>query len=256
MHRARTTITKKNAKEIYQYFEKAIQEKRIFGDDLKKLTEAKQAFFELTSTHDADIDFSDIQGLQLWVNTYIPFDKWKRCLATLRQIRSNKRHSVRSLKLNCETYVLLKNYANHCQVNMQTAIHNAIKPLYDQVILGTESVAISQQHQSVQTKASEDGATSSTQTIQLGLRLYVQNNSKFVRGKKKALEDIEICLEDYDIQKVEGKNYEYILTIEYETDEELDEIVYGIYDEMSSEADMRYCFIEADIFTLDGARSW
>lgn len=166
MHRARTTITQKNAKEIYQYFEKAIQEKRIFADDLKKLTEAKQAFFKITSTHDESLEFPDLQGLQLWIKTYIPFDKWKRCLATLRQIRSNKRHSVRSLKLNYETYVLLKNYANSCQVTMQTAIYNAIKPLYDQVSQHTDS----QQHPSMQTKCSENDEPSGREKVQTRLR--------------------------------------------------------------------------------------
>lgn len=151
MSRTRTAITQENAKKIYQYFAKALQEKRVFTDDLKKLAEAKKAFYELASTYDESIEFSDLQSLQSWVNTYVSSDKWKRCLATLRQIRSNKRHAVRSLKLNCETYDLLKNYANHCQINMQTAIYNAIKPLCDQVVQNTRSTAvISQQHPLIQ----------------------------------------------------------------------------------------------------------
>lgn len=137
MSRARIAITQENAKHIYQYFGKAIQEKRIFADDLGKLAEAKRAFYELASTYDENVESSDLQRLQSWVNTYVPFDKWKRCLATLRQIRSNKRHAVRSLKLNCETYELLKNYASYCQINMQTALYNTIKPLYDQVSQNT-----------------------------------------------------------------------------------------------------------------------
>jgi len=132
---------------------------------------------------------------------------------------------------------------------MQIALYNTIKPLYDQVSQNRQGMAM-------QTKSDDSNDISSTKTIQLALRLHVENNSKFVRGKKKVLEDIEICLEEYEDQKVGDKNYDYILTIEYETDEELDEIVYDIYDEMSSKADTRNCFIDADISTLDGERRW
>lgn len=259
MSRTRTSITQENAKKIYQYFAKALQEKRIFADDLKKLAEAKQAFYELASTYDETIESSDLQSLQSWVNTYVPFDKWKRCLATLRQIRANKRHDVRSLKLNCETYDLLKDYAHYCQINMQTAIYNTIKPLCDQVVQNTRSTAaIFQQALSVQTKCSSDNnGSSAKKTIQLGLRLAVENNSQFARGKKKSLEDIEFfCLRHYDAKKVKGESYQYVIAVVYETEEELDESIKDIYCEMSSHADLQDCFIEAGIFTLDEERYW
>ena len=57
-------------------------------------------------------------------------------------------------------------------------------------------------------------------TIKLNLWLVVDDNSKFVRdkkkGKKKTLENIEFfCLEKYQAQRIRDKGHEYILTIEY-----------------------------------------
>ena len=51
---------------------------------------------------------------------------------------------------------------------------------------------------------------------------------------------------------------EYELTIPYDTDEELDDIIYrDILQEASSQADLRNCFIEASVHALDDSdRSW
>jgi hypothetical protein len=50
----------------------------------------------------------------------------------------------------------------------------------------------------------------------------------------------------------------YILSIPYTSDEELDGIIYDeIMAEAEHTADMRNCFIEADIFSVDDPeRSW
>ncbi len=107
----------------------------------------------------------------------------------------------------------------------------------------------------------ESFLTSDKKIIQLNLWLVVDDNSKFVRdkkkGKKKALENIEFfCLEKYQAQKIRDKGHEYILTIEYETDDELNEIIHNLYREMESLADLRHCFIDAEISTLEGEKSW
>lgn len=82
--------------------------------------------------------------------------------------------------------------------------------------------------------------------------LEVENNNKFVRGRKRAREDIEqFVLARYKARKRHKDGNEYILHIPYETDEELDEIVHGILSEAESYADMRHCFIEADARSLD-----
>ncbi len=130
MSRIRVMINNANAKEIYQYFAKALHEKRIFEDDPKKLTEAQQSFLQITPTHDADINSPVLKAsLQEWIDAYVSQSKWQRCLATLRQIRSNHRNEVKSVKLSKETYALLKSYADCLQLSIPQAIHVAVEPL-------------------------------------------------------------------------------------------------------------------------------
>ncbi len=60
-------------------------------------------------------------------HTYIPPDKWQRCLATLRQIRSNQKHGVKFVKLSKETYAMLKKHADKRKISLQKALDDAIK---------------------------------------------------------------------------------------------------------------------------------
>lgn len=84
--------------------------------------------------------------------------------------------------------------------------------------------------------------------VEVELFLRVERNSKFVRGKKKARQDIEdYVLSHYDMKKKEKDGWEYTLRIPYTTQEDLEKTVYDIYSEMESQARMRNCFIEADI---------
>ncbi|MDF5996124.1 hypothetical protein P4200_22635 [Pseudomonas aeruginosa] len=67
------------------------------------------------------------------------------------------------------------------------------------------------------------------------------NNSKFVRGRKRATENIErYCLEPYGMKRLDAGHYE--LTIPYRSDDELDKSVHDLLTEISQEADMRNCF--------------
>ena len=96
-------------------------------------------------------------------------------------------------------------------------------------------------------------------TMKVELHLRVENNSKFVRGKTKSREDIEWdILSRYQMQKPHKDGWEYILTIPYETDEELDRIIYeDILGEAQRIADLRNGFVEADVISLDNPdRSW
>ena len=86
--------------------------------------------------------------------------------------------------------------------------------------------------------------------IEVELWLRVERNSKFVRGKKKARQDIEdYVLSRYDMKKKDKDKdgWEYTLKISYTDQEDLEKTVYDIYSEMESQANMRNCFIEADI---------
>jgi DNA invertase Pin-like site-specific DNA recombinase len=95
--------------------------------------------------------------------------------------------------------------------------------------------------------------------MRVELYLYVENNNSFVRGRKKAREEIEWqVLRRYGMEKPRKDGSEYILTIPYETDAELDRIIYeDILKEAADLADCRYCFIETDVRSLDDPdRSW
>ncbi len=89
--------------------------------------------------------------------------------------------------------------------------------------------------------------------------LRVENNNKFVRGKKRAREEIEQrVLSRFAMEKPDKNGWEYVLSIPYTSDEELDRV---IYDEISREAesiaDLRNCFTEADITSMeDPERGW
>src|SRR5712692_3017106 len=92
----------------------------------------------------------------------------------------------------------------------------------------------------------------------VNLWLRVENNNKFVRGRTKAREEIEeSVLRRYQMQKLSPDRSEYLLTIPYETDKELDDIISDILRDADNTADYRHCFIEADVQSVDDPdRSW
>lgn len=95
-------------------------------------------------------------------------------------------------------------------------------------------------------------------TLQVELHLVVQGNSKYVRGEKKVRRQIEdYILSQYDPEK-HANDLDYTLTIPYETDEQLERIIYEeILREAASTADGSSCFIEADVRALDDSgRHW
>jgi translation elongation factor P/translation initiation factor 5A len=93
--------------------------------------------------------------------------------------------------------------------------------------------------------------------IKVELLLEVENNNKFVRGRKRSIEEIEKrVLSRYNMKKIYKDGEEYELTIPYEDYEELDDIIYGMLDEASKIAYYRHCFIESDVRDMDSDRSW
>ncbi len=96
-------------------------------------------------------------------------------------------------------------------------------------------------------------------TMKVLLYLAIENNSKFVRGKNKSRTEIErYVLSRYQMEKLRPEGWEYHLTIPYETDEELERIIYDdILREAEWIADSRHGFIEADVRSVDDPdRSW
>lgn len=95
--------------------------------------------------------------------------------------------------------------------------------------------------------------------LKVRLWLRVENNSKFVRGKSRAQAEIERCvLSHFDMEKPNKSRCEYVLSISYATEQELDRTIYSeILAEAENIADLYHCFVECDITSLDSPeRRW
>ncbi|MCB2313248.1 recombinase family protein [Clostridium tagluense] len=90
----------------------------------------------------------------------------------------------------------------------------------------------------------------------IDLWLSIENNNKFVRGKKKTRERIENDLRYYNMKKPDPKSCEYILQVKYREIEGLENTVYDILSEIHMEADMNNCIIEADAKCVELGLSW
>jgi len=101
------------------------------------------------------------------------------------------------------------------------------------------------------TKVQRERATA---TVLLSLR--VENNSKFVRGKKRVKDGIERYLRLQYAATLRPSG-EYRLKIPYRTDEELDKTMVDLLQHIAFEADLRNCFSESNA-QLEGSqdRTW
>ncbi len=76
-----------------------------------------------------------------------------------------------------------------------------------------------------------------------------------MRGKKRARENIEnFHLRRFGVKKLNECEYE--LTFSYRDDADLDQQIYDLLQEIEMEADLRYCFTEADVVEKGTDRSW
>nr|WP_236761268.1 hypothetical protein [Aeromonas veronii] len=117
----------------------------------------------------------------------------------------------------------------------------------------TQFAALAMEYGASQAVPAESFAVERVATVTL--RLSVENNSKFVRGRKRATENIErYCLEPYDMKRLETGHYE--LNIPYRSDAELDKTVHDLLTEISQEADMRSCVVEMDAWEEGTERRW
>jgi DNA invertase Pin-like site-specific DNA recombinase len=93
-----------------------------------------------------------------------------------------------------------------------------------------------------------------TATVLLALR--VENNSKFVRGKKRVKEGLERYLRHQYAAKI-CPSGEYRLKVPYRTDAELDKTMEDLLHHIAFEADLRNCFSESNA-QLEGSedRTW
>jgi hypothetical protein len=85
--------------------------------------------------------------------------------------------------------------------------------------------------------------------------LLIKNNSKFVRGKKRATEDTEhYRLEQYNVKRRAGGEYE--LKVPYGNAEDLDQTMCELLRDIASHADERNCFSESDACMEGTDRRW
>lgn len=98
----------------------------------------------------------------------------------------------------------------------------------------------------------------SKKRMRVELWLRIERNSKFVRGMKKTREEIEDrILRRYGMVTLDRDGGLYHLTIPYETDEELEDIIDEIIVEADLIADRNNCFTESDVTSLDDPdRTW
>lgn len=101
------------------------------------------------------------------------------------------------------------------------------------------------------------GSRSKLKIATLEVWLSVENNSKFVRGKKKTREDIEQdWMMHYDMHKIHADGWDYMLKVPYSTNEELEETVYEIMSEAQSIADYKNCFVEITATHKESGQYW
>ena len=245
MTRPKIKLNDQKAPSIYQYFSKALYEKRIFKDDKISLNVAQESFEKIPLEPDDQFKIA----LKNWLDRFVSKKNWQRCLATLRQIQANKKNEIKSIKISKETYDLVKNYAD----TLGLSIDKALKKAMESQVLEAKGDVLKE---NIFISLKEEVAPKTEKTIQVKLNLYVENNSKFVRGKKKAKEYIDDFLSDYQAKKLKNDEGSYILTIIYDDEEDLEKTISDIYSEISFLADLRNCYVEADICSLDGERSW
>lgn len=97
-----------------------------------------------------------------------------------------------------------------------------------------------------------------TQTLEkVEMRLHVENNNKWVRGKKRSVEEIErYVLSRFDYEKPTVTESDYIVTIPYTDEADLDSTIDEIFSEAWEIAESRHCFVEADARSLTRDKYW
>lgn len=87
------------------------------------------------------------------------------------------------------------------------------------------------------------------------LELQIENNSKFVRQKKRCREFIEGWqLSQYLVKKIDGARY--LLAIPYDDDEDLEHTIDELLSEVHAAAEDRHCQVEADLLDEASGRFW
>ncbi len=127
----KTTVNTKNFKEIHRYLSRALDEERLFSKDSQHREEALKSFTHLKLPPDTGtiLERKDFfKELQSWMDSYVPEDMRKKCLSALRWNRAKQNHRSKTIRLNHNVYVLLRQYARTRHLTIQQAIFEAVLP--------------------------------------------------------------------------------------------------------------------------------
>jgi transposase len=226
---------------------------------------------QLTAWDKLPLDKPTAKKLRTWCARFLDAAQWKQLHAVIRAARRDCGQS-RTVRLSTQAYETLHQLAQREHLTLSTTIERYLAnaptaPTAPAIPTPTPApkprttrtkAKVSEAEASVFTPAPWPTRPPPSKVMHVNLWLRVENNNKFVRGRKKAREEIEASvLRRYQMQKRSPDRGEYLLTIPYETDEELDDIIYDILHEADQTADYRHCFIEADVQSVeDPDRSW
>lgn len=85
--------------------------------------------------------------------------------------------------------------------------------------------------------------TTTRKIIQVKLHIDIENNTEFVRNKRRTIKDIETwVLPEYDSNFKNLGDNEYLLNIEYTSKQNLDNQMNELLIEIRQTADDRHCF--------------
>lgn len=139
MPRPSKGVTLANMIYVQNYFRRALKENRLYQEDDNGWHlnyKANQAFEEMVriNCNKKISREEEVVFLQGWIDQYVSAKKWQRCLMTLRQKRSRKKHDLRKVELPIDVYLTVKNLAEKMNCAMWEAIDNvaqqALKKVY------------------------------------------------------------------------------------------------------------------------------
>ena len=89
------------------------------------------------------------------------------------------------------------------------------------------------------------------------MNFRVENNSKFVRGKKKTIESIKkYLIFYYSLQEPTSMNRDYIFYVKNKAVDDLSKTVYGMLRDLENEAELDNCFFEVDVSCEELGLTW
>lgn len=143
MARPRRGVTLQNLHQVDRYFYQALQDNRLFKENsvetTRKVFRAKGAFRKLPSINwkNETVKKNTMRirqiALQDWIDTYVPKEKWQRCLLTLRQHKSRKKLQLKRLDLQLDVYLTVKALAKKLGLSLGEVIFKLAKPKLDKI---------------------------------------------------------------------------------------------------------------------------